>query len=62
MADRIERLETAVAANVRDPEGAPVGITFGWASGDAGIDLRTLTARADADLLRRKPSRRAATR
>jgi diguanylate cyclase (GGDEF)-like protein len=57
-----ERLEAAVASGVRDPDGAPVTITFGWAGGDAGTDLRTLTARADAELLRRKPSRRGATR
>jgi diguanylate cyclase (GGDEF)-like protein len=57
-----ERLEAAVAEHVRDPGGAPVRITFGWAGGDAGTDLRTLTARADATLLRRKPALRSTAR
>jgi diguanylate cyclase (GGDEF)-like protein len=51
-----ERLQTAVADHARDPDGEPVRITFGWASGDGDTDLRTLTARADAALRDRKPS------
>jgi diguanylate cyclase (GGDEF)-like protein len=57
-----ERLEAAVAGQVRAPDGAPVHITFGWAGGDADTDLRTLTARADATLLRRKTALRSSTR
>jgi diguanylate cyclase (GGDEF)-like protein len=53
-----ERLEAAVPEQVRDPDGTPVRITFGWASGDAGTDLRTLTESADAALLARKPRRK----
>jgi diguanylate cyclase (GGDEF)-like protein len=52
-----ERLEAAVAASVRDPGGAPVVITFGWADGGPRTDLRTLTSTADAMLLERKPRR-----
>ena len=51
-----ERLERAVADHVRDPDGTPIRITFGWAGGDGDTDLRTLTALADAALLSRKPS------
>jgi diguanylate cyclase (GGDEF)-like protein len=55
----LERLEAAVAERVRDPGGAAVRITFGWAcsEGVGDCDLRTLTERADAALLRRKPAR-----
>jgi two-component system, cell cycle response regulator len=49
-----ERLEAAVA-DVTDPAGSPLTITFGWAIGDAETDLRTLTEQADAALLERKP-------
>ena len=52
-----ERLEAAVTAEVRDPEGRPVGVTFGWAAGGPEVGLQSLTAAADADLLKRKPSR-----
>jgi diguanylate cyclase (GGDEF)-like protein len=52
-----ERLEAAISEHVRDPDGAPIRITFGWASGDAATDLRTLTEAADAALLARKPRR-----
>jgi diguanylate cyclase (GGDEF)-like protein len=51
------RLEAAVAEQVRAPDGTAVRITFGWASGDAATDLRTLTEAADAALLTRKPRR-----
>ncbi len=51
------RLESAVADLVRDPGGAPVGITFGWAAGGPETDLRTITERADAALLARKLAR-----
>ena len=51
-----ERLEAVVADLARDPDGASVRITFGWASGDAETDLQTLMAAADAALLRRKPA------
>ena len=39
--------------------GAAVRITFGWACSEdvSDCDLRTLTERADAALLRRKPAR-----
>jgi diguanylate cyclase (GGDEF)-like protein len=55
----LERLEAAVAERVRDPDGAAVRITFGSAcsEGVGDCDLRTLTERADAALLRRKPAR-----
>lgn len=52
--DVFARLESAVADLVSDPDGAPVGITFGWAAGGPETDLRTLTERADAALLERK--------
>jgi diguanylate cyclase (GGDEF)-like protein len=56
------RLEAAVAAEVSDPTGAPVEITFGWATGAAGSDLHSLTEAADTALRARKTprSRRAA--
>ena len=56
----LRRLESAVAADVRDPDGAPVRISFGWAGGHGRSDLRTLTAHADAALLRRKAASAAA--
>ena len=56
-----ERLEAAVADQVRDPAGTPIQITFGWASGGNEINLQTLTALADSALLARKsPSPRIA--
>ena len=51
------RLEAAVAAEVSDPSGAPVAITFGWAAGGPETELRALTEAADAALLGRKRSR-----
>ena len=58
-ADEIfERLQAAVADQVRSPDGAPVGITFGWAGGGPATTLQELTAQADADLLARKQARR----
>jgi diguanylate cyclase (GGDEF)-like protein len=56
------RLAAAVAAEVADPTGAPVEITFGWAAGAPGSDPRALTEAADAALRARKTprSRRAA--
>jgi diguanylate cyclase (GGDEF)-like protein len=48
------RLEAAVATEVRDPDGLPVVITFGWAEGGPDADLLTLTRAADAMLLARK--------
>ena len=51
-----ERLEAVVPDEARDPDGAPVRITFGWASGDADTDLQSLMAAADAALRRRKPA------
>jgi diguanylate cyclase (GGDEF)-like protein len=56
----LERLEAAVAASVREPDGAPVTITFGWAVGDRETELRALTSEADAALLARKSLRAAA--
>jgi len=53
----LDRLEAAVRAGVQDPDGVPVGITFGWAAGGPEIDLQTLTRQADAVLLARKTSR-----
>ena len=53
-----ERLEAAVAARVRDPGGAAVTITFGWAEGGPRSDLLTLTREADVMLLERKPRAR----
>jgi len=55
----LERLEAAVAEGVSDPDGEAVRITFGWAcsEGVSDCDLRMLTERADAALLRRKPAR-----
>jgi diguanylate cyclase (GGDEF)-like protein len=53
----VERLESAVSAAVKDPEGQPVRITFGYATGGPDRDLQTLTAEADAALLARKGSR-----
>lgn len=41
-------------AEVADPTGAPIEITFGWASGAAGSDLHTLTEAADTALRARK--------
>jgi hypothetical protein len=52
------RLQAAVAENVRDPDGRPVNITFGWAEGDTDCDLQTLTHAADAMLLERKATSR----
>jgi diguanylate cyclase (GGDEF)-like protein len=54
------RLEAAVAGEVTDPAGAPVGITFGWAAGAPDTTLRALTEAADAALLARKRARRVA--
>jgi diguanylate cyclase (GGDEF)-like protein len=54
----IERLESAVRDAVRDPDGAPVEITFGWAAGRPETDLMTLTERADELLLTRKAALR----
>jgi diguanylate cyclase (GGDEF)-like protein len=51
------RLEAAVAAEVSDPSGAPVAITFGWAAGGPQTALRALTEAADTALLARKRSR-----
>jgi diguanylate cyclase (GGDEF)-like protein len=56
----LERLEAAVAEAVRDPDGAPVRISFGWAAGGPEVALRTLTSQADAALLARKSARAAA--
>jgi diguanylate cyclase (GGDEF)-like protein len=53
----LERLEAAVAATVRDPDGAPVTITFGYVAGGPEVELRTLTSEADAALLARKAAR-----
>ena len=62
-ADEIfERLQAAVADQVRSPDGAPVRITFGWAGGGPATTLQELTAQADADLLARKQARRDAAR
>jgi len=55
--DVFARLEAAVASEVFDPTGAPVAITFGWAAGGPGSDLRTLTEAADAALRARKTPR-----
>jgi diguanylate cyclase len=52
-----ERLEARVAAHVTDPGGAPVRITFGWASGSPDTDLTALTFAADEMLLQRKSQR-----
>ena len=49
-----ERLEDRVAAQVADPGGEPVRITFGWANGSRDTDLTTLTFAADEMLLERK--------
>jgi diguanylate cyclase (GGDEF)-like protein len=53
----IARLEAAVARAVRDPAGAAVTITFGFASGGPEAELRALTSAADAALLARKAAR-----
>jgi diguanylate cyclase (GGDEF)-like protein len=53
----LERLEAAVAEQVRAPDGVPVEITFGWAEGGPDADLITLTHKADAMLLERKRQR-----
>jgi diguanylate cyclase (GGDEF)-like protein len=55
--DVFARLEAAVAAEVSDPSGAPVGITFGWAAGGPGSDLHALTEAADVALRARKAPR-----
>ena len=58
-ADEIfERLEAALADQVRSPDGVPVRITFGWAGGGPATTLQDLTAQADADLLARKQAPR----
>ena len=53
----LERLEAAISANVSDPDGAPIRITFGWAAAGPETDLRTLTEQADGMLLARKVAR-----
>jgi diguanylate cyclase (GGDEF)-like protein len=53
----LDRLEAAVAREVRDPAGEPVGITFGWAVGGPDADMATLTHAADSMLLDRKRAR-----
>jgi diguanylate cyclase (GGDEF)-like protein len=51
------RLEAAVAAEVFDPTGTPVTITFGWAAGAPGRDPHALVEAADAALRARKTPR-----
>ena len=53
-----ERLEAAVAAQVRRPEGTPLRITIGWAVHRPGLDLLGLVAEADDSLLARKAGRK----
>jgi diguanylate cyclase (GGDEF)-like protein len=50
----LHRLEQAVADAVLAPDGAPVGITFGWALATPDSDLHALTSQADAALFARK--------
>ena len=57
----LERLEAGLGATVREPGGNPVSITFGWAYGEAGTDLRDLIAQADENLIARKDRRPAAS-
>jgi diguanylate cyclase len=58
----LDRLEATVARAVRDPDGTPVTITFGCASGGPDAELQALTSQADAALLARKNLRPAAAR
>jgi diguanylate cyclase (GGDEF)-like protein len=57
----MRRLEDTVRSEVRDPNGQPVDITFGWAAGGPDLGLRELTDRADTMLLARKAQRRRVT-
>jgi diguanylate cyclase (GGDEF)-like protein len=51
------RLREAIARAVTTPDGAPVGITLGWARDEGQGTLKTLAAAADAAMLERKRAR-----
>jgi len=57
VAGACRRLQEAVAASVRDPEGRPVRMTIGWALDDGRGSADDLVAAADASLLGRKAPR-----
>ncbi len=57
VAGACRRLQEAVAATVRDPDGEPVRLTIGWALDDGRGTADDLVAAADASLLARKGPR-----